>query len=130
MNLVSSFFHLVHPACWSISLFPILMINNISLFKLQSKPFGKKMIQRGWKICTKKFSKILRLRKGPPLYGYFREPAIFLLAISKESRHKSFSLNGRAIKRGGWGVKGRAIKEKITFSGTLFFPTFLNFNGH
>ena len=32
---------------------------------------------------------------------------------------KSSSLNGRAIKRGGWGVKGRAIKVKRTFFGTF-----------
>ena len=42
------------------------------------------------------------------------------------SRKKGSSLNGRAIKRGGRGLKGRAIKEKRTFL-ELFFsnvPTF------
>ena len=33
----------------------------------------------------------------------------------KGSRKKKSSTNGRAIKRGGGGGKGRAIKEKITF---------------
>ena len=31
---------------------------------------------------------------------------------------KSFSLNGRAIKRGGCGVNGRPIRKKRTFFGT------------
>ena len=34
----------------------------------------------------------------------------------REAAKKSSSLNGRAIKRGGgWGVKGRALKEKQLF---------------
>jgi len=39
---------------------------------------------------------------------------------------KKSSLKGRAIKKGGGGVKGWAIKEKIIFFGTIFsnVPTF------
>ena len=40
--------------------------------------------------------------------------------LLKGSRKKGSSLNGRDIQRGG-GVKGRAMKEKITFFGTFFF---------
>ena len=40
--------------------------------------------------------------------------------VLREATKKSFYLNGRAIKRGGGGGKGRAIKEKITFFGTFF----------
>ena len=35
----------------------------------------------------------------------------FFCGFHKGSRKKSYSLNGRAIKRVGGGVKGRAIKE-------------------
>ena len=41
---------------------------------------------------------------------------------------RNIQLFREAAKKGG-GVKGRAIKEKITFSKN-FFPTFRNFNGH
>ena len=58
-------------------------------------------------------------RAPPPLYRYFHEQAIFLLAISKESRKKCFLLMAGPL-RGGEGVKARAIKEKITFFGTFF----------
>ena len=40
--------------------------------------------------------------------------------VVREAAKKSSPLNNRAINRGGGGVKGRAIKEKITFFGTFF----------
>ena len=47
------------------------------------------------------------------------------------SRKKSSSLDGRAIKWGGGGVKGRAVKEKINFFGTFFsnVPTAIKLEG-
>ena len=50
----------------------------------------------------------------------------FIVNISKLLKSSCF--NGRAINRGG-GVKGQAIKEKITFLGT-FFSNFQRSNGH
>ena len=44
------------------------------------------------------------------------------MASLREAAKKSSALNDRAIKRGG-GVKGRAIKENMTFLET-FVPTF------
>ena len=46
----------------------------------------------------------------------------FFCMLLYGSRKKSSFLSGRAIKMGG-GVKGRAIKEKITFFVTFFFQS-------
>ena len=51
-----------------------------------------------------------------------------LLLMAGPLRGES-SLNGRAITKGREGLKGRAIKEKITFFWT-FFSNVQNFNSH
>ena len=51
-----------------------------------------------------------------------------MVPLLRKQQKKNF--NGRAIKIGGGeGVKGRAIKEKITFL-EPFFPTLQRFNVH
>ena len=59
----------------------------------------------------------------------------FLIIVIVREAAKKISLNGRTIKRKGGGeVKGRDIKEKITFYGTFFsqhsnFPTAIVLEG-
>ena len=67
-----------------------------------------------------------------PFYSFPNPANLYLNHLSqttknterfREAAKKGSSLNGRAIKRGRVGVKGRAIKKKINCFGT-FFPTF------
>ena len=72
-----------------------------------------------WSTCT-------HTKDEKIVYSRISHLICFLTQGSRK-KNESYSLNGRAIKRGG-GVKGRAIKEKELYF-KPFFPTFQNFYG-